>query len=218
MQPCGPASRTAIHPNPRAGVRETLSLDPVRLEHADAIQRLASHPQVAATTNIPEPYPKNGAASWILTAMPRQMAGVEHSFAVMRETDRTLVGVCSLMSVGQGEAELGYWIGHPYWGNGYATRAGELILSFAFDSLELSSLYARPLLRNTPSCRVLEKLDFQLVDVVDNMFPKWDKEDSLAIYEVSRAAWKQSVMAKRTEDRSPAAARRSEPARVGAHP
>ena len=40
---------------------------PVTLElvapyHADAVQRLAAHPDVVATTNLPEPYPDDGAA------------------------------------------------------------------------------------------------------------------------------------------------------------
>ncbi|WP_179862182.1 GNAT family N-acetyltransferase [Longibacter salinarum] len=170
-------------------MRDSLSLDPVRLYHAGAIQRLASHPKIAETTNIPQPYPKDGAASWIISAMPRQMAGVEYSFAIMREDDDTLVGVTSLMNVGQGEAELGYWIGYPYWGNGYATKANRLVLEFAFESVCLDTIYARPLLRNAASCRVLDKLGFDLVDVVENVFPKWDNTDSLGMYEIEKVYW-----------------------------
>ena len=40
-------------------------LAPISPEHAPAVQRLASHPAVPATTNLPEPYPDGGAAAWI---------------------------------------------------------------------------------------------------------------------------------------------------------
>ena len=35
-----------------------------------------------------------------------------------------------------GELELGYWLGKPFWGLGYATEAARRVLSFAFDELE----------------------------------------------------------------------------------
>jgi len=95
--------------------------------------------------------------------------------------------VTSLMNVGQGEAELGYWIGHPFWGNGYATEANRQIIQFAFDTVDLDRIYARPLLRNHASCRVLDKIGFDLVDVFDNMFPKWEDSDSLCMYELKES-------------------------------
>lgn len=165
-------------------MRDTLSLDSICLDHAPAVQKLASHPKIAETTNLPQPYPPNGAASWILSSMPRRVAGVEYSFAIIRDRDQTLVGVTSLMNVGQGEAELGYWIGHPFWGNGYATEANRQIIQFGFDTVDLDRIYARPLLRNHASCRVLDKIGFDLVDVFDNMFPKWEDSDSLCMYEL----------------------------------
>jgi len=170
-------------------VPEPLSIVPVDAKHADAIQELASHPKIAETTNIPQPYPTNGAMSWILSSLPRRTAGVEHSFVIQRSNTEQVVGVTSLMSVGRCRAELGYWIGVPFWGNGYATQANRLILEFAFEEADLDLLYARPLVRNEASCRVLEKLGFERVDIVDNVFPKWDASDKLGIYELEASDW-----------------------------
>jgi RimJ/RimL family protein N-acetyltransferase len=69
----------------------------VRLEriaprHADAVQDLASHPDVLATTNLPEPYPAGGAITWIEAAQERREEGTEFPFAILNEND-TLVGV-----------------------------------------------------------------------------------------------------------------------------
>jgi RimJ/RimL family protein N-acetyltransferase len=187
-------------------VRESISIVPVDAKHADAIQELASHPKIAETTNIPQPYPENGAMSWIIRSLPRRMAGVEHSFVIRRRADQQVVGVTSLMSVGRCNAELGYWIGVPFWGNGYATRANRKIVKFAFEEANLDSLYARPLVRNQASCRVLEKIGFEHVDTVDNVFPKWDASDKLGIYELEAADWRKAPLS----DRRPYANERAE--------
>jgi RimJ/RimL family protein N-acetyltransferase len=53
---------------------------------------------------------------------------------------------------------LGYWIGVPYWGNGYATEAGRAVLDHGFGELGLNRVYAHCFARNPASRRVLEKL------------------------------------------------------------
>ena len=88
-------------------MRDIISIIPVESKHADAIQELASHPKVAETTNIPQPYPKNGAMSWIMSSLPRRMAGLEHAFAIQRSTDDQVVGVTSLMNVCRSEGGVG---------------------------------------------------------------------------------------------------------------
>ena len=187
-------------------MRDIISIIPVESKHADAIQELASHPKVAETTNIPQPYPKNGAMSWIMSSLPRRMAGLEHAFAIQRSTDDQVVGVTSLMNVCRSKAELGYWVGVPFWGRGYATQANRLILAFAFEEVELERLYARPLARNKASCRVLEKLGFRHVDTVDNVFPKWNATDQLGIYELEASEWRETASVR---DWSPSVSKRS---------
>jgi RimJ/RimL family protein N-acetyltransferase len=61
----------------------------------------------------------------------------------------------------QGIGELGYWIGRPYWGRGYATAGARLVLSFGFGELGLRSIRATCLTTNAASARVLEKLGFE---------------------------------------------------------
>ena len=100
----------------------SVTLEPVAPHHADAVQRLAAHPDVVATTNLPEPYPDDGAAQWIAYVQTRHAVGEEFVFAIMNE-DSELVGVTGLVDVTATEAELGFWVGVPYWGRGYATAA-----------------------------------------------------------------------------------------------
>lgn len=182
-------------------MRESIYLEPVRSCHADEIQELASHPDVAATTNIPHPYPKNGAWSWIMSLTPRQAAGIEYAFAIVRGSDNAVVGVTGLTNVCKGEAELGYWIGRPFWGNGYATRASNRLIRYGFERVNLHRVYARPLLKNEASCRVLEKMGFQQDRIVPNMFPKWSEDVDLAIYELPVEQWRRRHRMRSATDR-----------------
>ncbi len=61
----------------------------------------------------------------------------------------------------QKQADIGYRINKKYWGQGYASEAGEAIVSFGFDNLELDRLQIRCFKDNPGSIRIAEKLGFQ---------------------------------------------------------
>lgn len=171
---------------------EHVSLERIAPCHTEDVQRLASHPEVVATTNLPEPYPDDGAAQWIEYVMPRQEAGEEYAFAILNADD-VFVGVSGLVDVKGEMAELGFWIGRPYWNRGYATEAGRKTLRFAFEKLDLKLLFARPLERNTASRRVVEKLGFECKQVETHENPKWVEGDQVVRYEMDRRRWQESV-------------------------
>jgi RimJ/RimL family protein N-acetyltransferase len=77
------------------------------------------------------------------------------------DSSGTLVGAISLrLELGHERAELGYWIGVPYWGRGYATEAAGAMVGYGFDELGLNRIHAHHLARNPASGRVLEKTGF----------------------------------------------------------
>ena len=137
-----------------------VTLVPVGPEHAGAVQRLVvSDRQIVAQTRLPDPYPEDGAASWI--GHVRRRWGREYAFAV-RHGGET-VGVCGLVvAEGEREAELGYWIGRPHWGRGVATEAARAAVAFAFGPAGLDRVVALPLATNAASRRVLEKAGLRL--------------------------------------------------------
>lgn len=159
---------------------------PFAPEHAPALQRLAADPRIAATTRLPDPYPPDGAARFIAEATAARAEGTAYAFAVLAEG--TLVGSCGLKEVQGGEAELGYWIGVPYWGRGYATEAARLVALFAFETLGLRRLHAHTLVRNPSSGRVLEKVGFRAVGEAANPFAEWSPEDRIRRYVLERPA------------------------------
>lgn len=171
---------------------ERVSLELIAPYHAEDVQRLASHPEVVATTNLPDPYPQGAAARWIESVVPRQEAGTEYAFAILNER-AILVGVSGLTDVDGELAELGFWIGRPYWSRGYATEAGRQTLRFAFDELGLQRVFARPMDRNGPSRRVVQKLGFDFQQIETHESPKWTQNEKFARYEIDRRRWKTPV-------------------------
>jgi RimJ/RimL family protein N-acetyltransferase len=160
---------------------------PVAPAHVPAIQALAADPRIAATTLMPSPYPPDGAARYVAESQAAWAEGTGYRFAVLVGDD--LVGVCALKEVHDGQAELGYWIGVPFWGRGYATEAARHVTAFAFETLGLARLHAHALARNPSSGRVLEKAGFRFLDEVPNPFAKWAPTDRIRRYVLERPAW-----------------------------
>jgi ribosomal-protein-alanine N-acetyltransferase len=69
-------------------------------------------------------------------------------------------------------AEIGYWIGEPYWRLGIATKAVELLTEYGFKQLELVRIYSRVFDFNTASQRVMEKSGFKLEGIFEKSFLK----------------------------------------------
>jgi RimJ/RimL family protein N-acetyltransferase len=72
------------------------------------------------------------------------------------------IGVMLQTDIYQKNAELGYWLAEPYWGNGIISRAIKMIVEDAFQTFDINRVYATPFATNTASQRVLEKAGFTL--------------------------------------------------------
>ncbi|MDT7828060.1 GNAT family protein [Pricia sp. S334] len=72
-----------------------------------------------------------------------------------------LIGLILQNDIYRKSAEIGYWIGEPFWGKGIVTKAIELITIYAFDKLILIRIFAGVFEYNVASMRVLEKNGFQ---------------------------------------------------------
>jgi len=130
--------------------------------HADvnAMVRLVNDRRIAENTmRIPHPYGVDDAERFIAT-VNRQRG--EATFAVT--LDRELIGVCGVEPREDG-VEIGYWLGAPYWGRGYATEAVRAAIDHAFGALGHDTLQAGARVSNPASRRVLEKCGFQWTGV-----------------------------------------------------
>lgn len=162
-----------------------LILRPLDASDAPTVRHLAGDRAVAATTlNIPHPYPEGAAEEWIATHAPRWEEREALVLGVTTEDDG-IVGAMGLeLCLEHRRAELGYWIGVPFWNRGYATEAGGAVLDFAFATLDLNRIEAQALTRNPASARVLQKLGMQREGVRRQHIVKWDTTEDVALYGV----------------------------------
>lgn len=138
---------------------ENLILRPFVLEDSNIVQKLVGDAKIAKTTlNIPHPYDNIMAEEWIGSHKESFNNGENITYAIINNKTKELVGAISLMinSIHR-KAELGYWIGVPYWGNGYCTEASRAIINFGFNELGLNKIYARAFISNIGSWTVMEK-------------------------------------------------------------
>lgn len=108
---------------------------------------------------FPHPYLETDAIEYIAMVLgqPKQS-----SFAIT--VDDSAIGGIGLSlghDIERTSAELGYWIGEPYWGRGIATMAIEAVTRYAFSQLGLVRLFAVPFVENVASCRALEKAGYE---------------------------------------------------------
>ena len=158
---------------------------------AAAVQQLAGAFEIAdTTTNIPHPYEDGMAESWIGHPPTAYQQGLLVPFAIIRRHDSALMGAISLMSIEQGhQAEIGYWIGKPFWGQGVCSEATQLIVRFAFSSLNLARLYARHFSRNPASGRVLANAGFLHEGTSRDHVEKWGILEDSENYGLLRGQW-----------------------------
>ena len=139
---------------------ERLTLRAPRHDDQKAIARLANDRRVAAnTTKLPHPYGMDDAERFIAAA--NRQDG-ETTFVIVLED--TPIGVCGVDPREDGP-EMGYWLGVPYWGQGYATEAARAVIDHAFAILHHEALQAGTRVSNPASRRVLEKCGFQWTGV-----------------------------------------------------
>lgn len=139
---------------------ERLVLRAPRRSDVKAIASLADDRRIAANTaRIPHPYGIEDAEQFIASVNKREG---EACFVIMLEC--APVGVCSV-DLREDGPEVGYWLGVPYWGRGFATEAVRALIDHAFGDLEHEALISGARVNNPASRRVLEKCGFQWTGV-----------------------------------------------------
>jgi RimJ/RimL family protein N-acetyltransferase len=168
-----------------------LLLRPFQLSDANDVQRLAGDFEIADTTLfIPHPYENGVAEQWIRTHEEKFKQGQEFIFAITLRSTAELIGSIGLVINKKHEkAELGYWIGKPYWNKGYATEAAGVMLKFGFEDLELGRIHAHYFARNPASGKVMEKLGMQHEGTLRNDIKKWGKFEDIKMYGILRSEY-----------------------------
>lgn len=126
----------------------------------DAIVRYANNRKVSINLRdrFPYPYTARDARNWLDMVVDQK---AETNFAIdVGEEAVGGIGFTPQYDVGRRSAEIGYWLGEPFWGRGIATEALVAVTDYAFANFDLCRLYAHVFDWNGASARVLEKAGY----------------------------------------------------------
>ena len=170
---------------------ERLDLRPFDLSDAADVQQLANDPRIAdVTQNIPHPYEDGMAEEWISTHQSAYESGKRVQFAIQLKSTCEFLGCISLNDIEEKhQAEIGYWIGAPYWNRGYCTEAGKAVLEYAFTQLALIRIHSHHLSRNPGSGRVMRKLGMEWEGCRRKHVRKSGRFEDIEMYGILKNDW-----------------------------
>lgn len=136
------------------------SIRPWSLSDLDSLVLYANNWNVAKnlTDKFPHPYTEADGRSFIEFANKDNPV---HIFAIDINGEAVGgIGIHPQDDIFKRNAELGYWLGEPFWGQGIITSAVKQMVDFAFKTYDIDRVFARPFGTNLASQKVLEKAGF----------------------------------------------------------
>jgi len=137
-------------------------LRPWNINDLDSLVKYANNPNIAKylTDGFPHPYVKENGRKFIEHATADDPV---HIFAIDINGEAVGgIGIHPQTDIQKKNAELGYWLAEPFWGNGIMTEAIKQIVNFAFITFDINRIFARPFGNNPGSQKILEKNGFTL--------------------------------------------------------
>ncbi|MBW1298024.1 GNAT family N-acetyltransferase [Aquimarina litoralis] len=149
-------------------MNQEVLLRPLELSDKSVLAKLANNKKIWDNLRdyIPFPYNDEDADFFINQT---QQENPQQNFAITFNGELCgVIGVILQQDVYRKSAEIGYWIGEPFWGNGIASQAVRLITEYGFNSLDLQRIYAGIFEFNIASMKVLEKNGFEEEGIFKN--------------------------------------------------
>lgn len=169
---------------------EHLALDLPTIDDIADLVFLANNRRISEMlARMPYPYTPDDARRWVLAAQ-RPSAGAA-TFAVRLRATGRFIGAAGYTPMPEsGAVHLGYWIGQPFWDQGYATEAAHAVVDHAFAETPVDELVASVRPTNPASRRVLEKCGFQYRD--SGMMRSLVHNGAVAVenYRIDRKTWR----------------------------
>ena len=169
--------------NPTFVILETkrLFLRPLVRDDAEFILRLLNEPSWLEFIGDKNVYSLNDAKKYIelvpMTMYQRYGFGL---FLVCAKETSTPLGLCGLMKRDNlDDADLGYAFLPEFWHKGFALEAVESVIDYAKNTHQLSRILALSKSSNTPSIKLLNKVDF----LFDRDLKLLEDEENLQIYQ-----------------------------------
>jgi len=105
------------------------------------------------------------AGQWIGRSLAGWDNGTLAIFAIALKDTEQLIGCIGLHNIKQHSAQLGFWLGVPFWGQGYCTEAARRLVDFGFFDLKLSRIFGQHRRLDPKPGKVLERAGLSFVRV-----------------------------------------------------
>ncbi len=143
------------------------------------------------TRSIPHPLSLAQAQDWLAKRVTEMAEEKSATFAVTLKSTSKLIGAIGLhIEPEHCCAEMGFWIGMDWWGQGYATEAARAVLRYAFELRGLNRIHAHHMTKNPASGRVLEKAGLVREGLFRQAIRKWDSFEDVVVFAILREDWK----------------------------
>jgi RimJ/RimL family protein N-acetyltransferase len=144
-------------------VTERLILRPPTLKDAEDIAANADNLDVSRNLAlVPYPYTVKDAKDF-LKLRRKKAKHNPYNFGIILKQSGKLIGMIGFTGLDRfgGKADVGYWLGKKYWGQGIASEALKAIAKFAFSRLKFVRLQADVFVQNRASAKLLRKIGFK---------------------------------------------------------
>ncbi|PIQ14876.1 MAG: GNAT family N-acetyltransferase [Flavobacteriales bacterium CG18_big_fil_WC_8_21_14_2_50_32_9] len=143
------------------------------------------------TLNIPFPYSENDARFWINMARKGFENKNQYIFGIEDTATNNFIGGIDLaIEPNFDRAEVGYWLGKPYWNKGYCSDALATIINFGFEQLNLNKIFGVHIFENPASGKVMQKCGMQKEGELIDHIKKGDTYFSYVQYGITKNLWK----------------------------
>ncbi len=170
---------------------ERLRLRPFSFDDEAAVFALVSDPEIAHFVRFDAHRTPAETRAFLELVERYYRRGEPFAWGIVRREDERLIGSCGFVSQAgeKKSAEIGYWLGKPYWGKGYAVEAARTLVHFGFEQMNLERVEAKCFVENRAGQRVIEKLGMKLEgtdrsEMIKGAYPE------LNMYGISREDWR----------------------------
>ncbi len=157
------------------------------IEDLNNLVKYANNYKIARNLSdkFPYPYTEEDGRSFINFASGES---VNHIFAIELEGKACGgIGLHPQFDIQCKNAELGYWLGEPFWGKGIMSEAIKQVVRYGFANIEVDRIFARSFGTNIASQKLLEKTGFVLEAKFQKTLYKYGKYEDELIYAVRRS-------------------------------
>jgi ribosomal-protein-alanine N-acetyltransferase len=177
---------------------QRLVLRPLELADADALFLYASDPEVSKMMSWDPPPDRAETLAFLQRMIAAREASTSTGWAIL--IDGKPAGVISLDGITWqfrawrvDRAEMGYWLGRPFWGKGYMSEAAYAALRFAFETLGLHKVTIGCVEGNAASRAIIEKLGFRFLALYQDDFFRFGRWWDHRRYELTASEWGDST-------------------------